>query len=196
MDAESQNIPEEQTSSQEGELMPVIECLLFSTQEPLSINRISKILEDMPLKTIRNIISDLKREYEENKHGIQIVEIAGGYQMATKPEFSSHILKLDRQKRRSPLSTPALETLAIIAYKQPITRAEIESIRGVDSSGVIHNLTEMDLIKIVGKKEIVGRPPLYGTSEDFLRVFGLNRLSDLPSIKELREKFSQTLEGE
>ncbi|MBN1902706.1 SMC-Scp complex subunit ScpB [Candidatus Sumerlaeota bacterium] len=178
----------------EEELKPIIESLLFSTAEPLSANRISKMLDDIPTKNVRSIIAELSGEYGEPCHGIQIVEIAGGYQVATKPEFSSYILKLERRKKKSPLSTPALETLAIIAYKQPITRAEIESIRGVDSSGVIRNLTEMDLIKIVGKKEVVGRPPLYGTSEEFLRAFGLNRLSDLPSLKELREKFSQVQE--
>lgn len=196
MDAESQNKNEEQSPEEEGDLRAVLECLLFSTQEPLSINRISKILDDAPPKIIRKMISELIGEFEDSHHGIQILEVAGGYQMATKPEFSSYILKLSRHKKRSPLSIPALETLAIIAYKQPVTRAEIESIRGVDSSGVIHNLSEMDLIKIVGKKEVVGRPPLYGTGEDFLKVFGLSRLADLPSIKELREKFSQTSEGE
>jgi segregation and condensation protein B len=178
MEDESRNEQEEQSSNQEGELKPVVESLLFSTHEPLSINRIGKILGDIPAKTIRNIISDITREYEGAIHGIQIVEIAGGFQMATKPEVSSYILKLERQKKRSPLSTPALETLAIIAYKQPITRAEIESIRGVDSSGVIHNLGEMDLIRVVGKKEVVGRPPLYGTSEEFRETFNRAQEAD------------------
>ena len=196
MDAVSQNEKEEQSPDQERNLRAVLECLLFSTQEPLSIKRISKILDDAPTRIIRKMISGLIGEFEDGRHGIQIVKVAGGYQMATKPEFSPYILKLSRQKKRSPLSTPALETLAIIAYKQPITRAEIESIRGVDSSGVMHNLSEMDLIKVVGKKEVVGRPPLYGTGEKFLKVFGLGRLSDLPSMKELREKFRQTPEHE
>jgi segregation and condensation protein B len=137
------------------------------------------------------MILSLKEEYDSQARGFQIVEVAGGFQIATRPQFAPYILKLNRHKRKNPLSIPALETLAIIAYKQPITRAEIEAIRGVDSSGVLHNLLELGLIKIAGRKEVVGHPPLYGTTEEFLKVFGLRQLADLPSIREIREMFEK-----
>lgn len=173
------------------EVRPILECLLFASTEPLSIKQLGKIIPSADAKTLRRVILDLQVEYDQQGRGLQIIEVAGGYQMATHRRFASYILQLNRNKKRSPLSTPALETLAIIAYKQPIIRAEIEAIRGVDSSGVIHSLVELNLVKIVGTKETPGRPPMYGTTEEFLKVFGLKRLSDLPSIRELREQYEK-----
>lgn len=172
-------------------LRPIIECLLFSTTQPLSIKQIDGILNDADSKSIRKAMLDLQIEYDQSCRGLQIVEVAGGYQMATRSQYASYIMKLNK-KRRNPLSLPALETLAIIAYKQPIIRADIEAVRGVDSSGVLQTLTDLELIKVVGRKDVIGRPPMYGTTEEFLKVFGLKRLSDLPSIKELREQFEKS----
>jgi len=193
---EQEEIPEDQEPAMEQaipdeELRPIVECLLFTTNEPLSVKKLSGILENIPSRSIRRMILSLKEEYDGQARGYQIVEVAGGFQMATRPQFAPYILKLNRQKRKNPLSIPALETLAIIAYKQPLTRAEIEAIRGVDSSGVLHNLLELGLIRITGRKEVVGHPPLYGTTEDFLKVFGLRQLADLPSIREIREMFEK-----
>ena len=177
------------------EVRPILECLLFASTEPLSIKQLGVIIPNADAKTLRRAILDLQVEYDQQGRGFQIIEVAGGYQMATHRRFSSYVLQLNRNKKRSPLSTPALETLAIIAYKQPIIRAEIESIRGVDSSGIIHSLVELNLIKVVGTKETPGRPPMYGTTEEFLKVFGLKRLSDLPSIRELREQYEKRSES-
>lgn len=175
-------------------LRPILECLLFSTTQPLSIKQIAGIINDADSKSIRKTLLDLQVEYDQAYRGLQIVEVAGGYQMATRAQYASYIMRLNK-KKRSPLSLPALETLAIIAYKQPIIRADIEAVRGVDSSGVLQTLTDLDLIKVVGRKDVIGRPPMYGTTEEFLKVFGLKRLSDLPSIKELREQFEKSGES-
>ena len=179
-----QAIPDEQ-------LRPMVESLLFATNEPLSARKLGALLDNVPTRAVRRMILILKEDYDSQTRGFQIVEVAGGFQMATRPQFAPYILRLNRHKKRNPLSTPALETLAIIAYKQPITRAEVEAIRGVDSSGVLHNLLEIGLIRIAGRKEVVGHPPLYGTTEEFLKVFGLRLLSDLPSIREIREMFEK-----
>jgi segregation and condensation protein B len=174
------------------EVRSIIECLLFSTSEPLSLNKISKIIPDIPQKEIRDILLQLIIAYDEEGKGIQILEVAGGYQMATRKRFARYVIQLNKQKKRHPLTNSALETLAIIAYKQPIIRAEIEAVRGVDSSGVIRSLVDLGVVKMVGKKEVIGRPSLYGTTEEFLKMFGLRRLSDLPSIKELRSRFEKS----
>ena len=176
----------------EAEARPIIECLLFATNEPISVKRFTNILPGITAGVLRRLLLELQVEYDHQGRGMQIVEVAGGYQMATRKEYAPFVLKLNRHRKRNSLSTSALETLAIIAYKQPIIRAEIEAIRGVDSSSVIRSLVELGLTKVVGKKEVVGHPPLYGTTDEFLKVFGLKRLSDLPSIKELREKFTNS----
>ena len=122
--------------------------------------------------------------------------MAGGYQMATRSSYSEWVLMLHKNRKRPALSPAALETLAIVAYKQPITRAEIESIRGVDSSGISRMLLEMEFIKVTGHKEIIGRPRLYGTTRKFLKAFGLNSLNDLPSISELKKQFGAQENGQ
>jgi segregation and condensation protein B len=144
-------------------------------------------LEGMNCARIQSLLELMTNEYEQNGHGLQLVEVAGGYQLTTKQECAPWIRRLDEIRTASRLSKPALETLAIIAYKQPITRLEIEEIRGVDTSGVIKTLSERRLIKITGRREAVGRPLLYGTTKEFLEYFGLRDLSGLPSLKELKE---------
>lgn len=166
----------------------ILETLLFATTEPLSLNRLVK-LTGLSQRTLRGLLLQLQLEYQRNSAGLQILEVAGGFQMATRPECHPWLakLKLSRTRTQEQLSVAALETLGIIAYKQPITRLEIDAIRGVDSSGIIRKLLEMDLIKVVGKKPAPQRANLYGTTREFLRMFGLKSLNELPSLSDLRD---------
>ena len=164
----------------------IIEALLFTTLEPLSLKRLSALLEPLAAKEIRGVILELQEEYDRRNGGLQLLEVAGGFQLATRAAYGDWVLLLHRHRKRPTLSPAALETLAIIAYKQPITRAEIESVRGVDSSSIARMLEEIEFVKVVGHKEIVGRPRLYGTTKKFLKAFGLSSLNDLPSIAELK----------
>lgn len=165
----------------------IIEVLLFIAGEPLSLNKISQILE-IKQSVAMNLVLELKKEYWEAQKGIDIIEISNGYQMCTRHEYSPWINRLKKQRKENKLSPSALESIAIIAYKQPITRIEIDNIRGVSSIGVIQTLLEKKLIKIIGRKDIVGKPLLYGTTSEFLKTFGLPNLSALPQIDELIQK--------
>jgi segregation and condensation protein B len=160
----------------------IVECLLFVSNRPLTPEVVSNVVE-IDSTEAKALLQELKKEYELQNRGIQIVAVAGGYRMCTKPEFAAYVEKLYRPQI-SPLSKAALETLAIVAYRQPITRAEIESIRGVKTEGVLTNLMERKLIQEVGRKEGPGRPILYGTTEDFLQYLGLNGLHELPSLEQ------------
>lgn len=164
----------------------VIEALLFASSKPLTVPEIRKVIRGMTPKQVEEHINALRAVYAEQNRSFEILEIAGGYEIATKREFAPWIMKVELQKKVRQATQSALETLAILAYKQPITRSEIEELRGVDVSGVITTLTERGFIKIVGKKEVPGRPFLYGTTEKFLEHFGLNSLQDLPSIDEIK----------
>jgi segregation and condensation protein B len=162
----------------------LIESLIFASSEPLTLKQVLKITgfkEDV----ITSAINQLIQEYEARGSGIRIVEVAEGYQMVTHHEFSPWIRQLRKDNHSARLSQPALETLAIIAYKQPLTRLEIDQIRGVNSEGAVKSLVEKRLIKIVGKKEAPGRPFLYGTTQDFLQYFGLKNLMDLPPLNDI-----------
>ena len=187
---DSRDTPEESTMSP-LQARPIVEGILFASHEPLSVKRISNIIKGISGKDIRKIILELQEEYDAQGRGFQILEVAKGFQMATRAVHSEYIIQLSRHKKRNPLTTAALETLAIIAYKQPIIRAEIEAVRGVDSSGVIRSLVDNDQIRIVGRKEVIGRPPLYGTTDEFLKVFGLRKLSDSHNIRELRKMYGR-----
>lgn len=164
----------------------ILEALLFSSTSPLSDKRLGRLLNGVAVETVRQLIEQLRAEYSRSGRGITIMEVAGGYQFATQAEYSEWIYRLHRHRKRSPLTPAVLETLAIIAYKQPIVRADIEAIRGVDCGGILRQLQDSGLVEIVGRREVVGRPPLYGTSELFLKTFGLRRLGDLPSLEELQ----------
>ena len=172
------------------EVKHILEAFLFSCHEPMPAEKLAKLAGDISSKVATGLLNELKDEYNSRPSGIQIVEIAGGYQMATRPHLADWIVRLQKQRRRTVLSPATLETLAIIAYKQPVTRAEIESIRGVESSTPLRTLVELNIVAVGGKKDIVGRPPLYITTDSFLKIFGLNSLSDLPSIPELKEMFA------
>ncbi|MFQ5680435.1 MAG: SMC-Scp complex subunit ScpB [Candidatus Omnitrophota bacterium] len=162
----------------------VIEALLFVSDGPLVIEHIREVLGHLEAQAIRALIQELRQEYKEAGRGIHIVEIAGGFQMITDPELADYLKKYCRHKHKEHLSSPALEAMAIIAYRQPITRLEVEEIRGVNSGGVVKHLLDKRLIRIVGKKDAPGRPFIYGTTKQFLQYFGLGSLKELPKVEE------------
>jgi segregation and condensation protein B len=168
----------------EQELKNIIETLLFVADTPLSTDRIRTVVS-ADIKDIKDVLSQLSMEYEERKGGFALMEIAGGYQIRTRPEYSEWIKKLV-QPNPLRMSKAALETLTIIAYKQPIIRSEIEHIRGVDSGGILRMLLELKLIRVLGRKEIPGRPLIYSTTKRFLEIFGLKDLKDLPTPEEIK----------
>ncbi len=167
-------------------LESVIEAVLFASDESLTPARLANIIE-LNTKQVRDIVNNLNDKYEANKNAFRIEQIAGGYQMLTLSKFNHWLKKLLRERSETKLSPAAMETLAIIAYKQPVIRADIEAIRGVAVGEVIRSLSIKGLVKIVGRAEILGRPMLYGTTKKFLEVFGLNTLKDLPKIEELKK---------
>lgn len=164
-------------------LKTIIEALIFCSSSPLKQEKIKEIVKAEG-KEIAQAVEELNQDYEKTERSFRIRKIAGGYQFYALSEFSSYLKELFKTKPIV-LSSAALETLAMIAYRQPITRLEIENIRGVDSTGVIRTLLEKNLIKIIGKKEVIGRPLLYGTTPLFLKHFGLNSVSELPKMEEL-----------
>jgi segregation and condensation protein B len=163
------------------EVLAVVEGLLFATTSPLSVERLSVLTNGVPVEEIRHAIDLLRERYAPARHGLFLMEVAGGWQIATKPEIADWVLRLHRHRKKSALSPSLLESLAIIAYKQPITRAEVEAIRGVDCGTALRALQDAGLVEIVGRKEVAGRPPLYGTTELFLKTFGLKSLEELPT---------------
>ena len=169
-----------------------IEALLFSSDKPILIEQIKNIFADLEPTQIRNILEELKSDYENNNRGIRLVEVAGGFQMVTAPDFSSYLKKFYKQKHAERFSKPALETLAIIAYKQPVSRREIASIRGVDVDGVVKHLKDLGIIRISGRKQAPGRPFVYSTTREFLEYFGLKSLEELPKM----ENFSSLVSSE
>jgi segregation and condensation protein B len=169
------------------ELKPSIEALLFIAGEPLPIKRLCEVFEGVEKPVIERTLEELTEFYEEPDRGIRLVQVAGGYQMVTKTECADAVKRLEKIKAPNKLSKSALEALAVIAYKQPVTRAEVEAIRGVDSSNVVRTLLERRIVKIVGRREGLGRPMLYGTTPEFLQYFGLKDLSELPALKEFKE---------
>ncbi len=176
------------------DLHAIIESLLFVSREPLTADKIRQTLEEADAKDIREALRALSDEYEARKGGFFLREVAGGYQMRTRPEYKTWTKRL-LQPNPQRLSKAALETLAIIAYKQPVIRSDVEYIRGVDSGGVLRLLMERKLIRVMGRKEIPGRPLIYGTTRQFLEMFELKDLKDLPTPKEI-EEFGAGLAGE
>jgi len=165
-------------------LKGIIESLLFVSERPLLLEQIEDVLEGIDIQTIKSLIQEIKTEYENRHSGIAVVEIAGGFQMCTREDYTLYLKKFYKIKHKEKLSTPSLETLAIIAYRQPLSRIEIEAIRGVNVDGVIRNLLDKGLIRIAGRRNAVGRPFVYGTTRQFLEYFGLKSLDDLPKIEE------------
>jgi segregation and condensation protein B len=169
------------------ELRGILEALLFMSADPLPMNRIVSLLGAVSKQEVEHALLSLKHEYEQEGRGLHLAEIAGGYRILTKPDYAPWIKRLEKVKAPPRLSRSALESLAIIAYKQPIVRAEIEQIRGVETSGVLRTLLERKLVRIVGRKEEPGRPIMYGTTKFFLEHFGLRDLSQLPPLREVKE---------
>jgi segregation and condensation protein B len=169
------------------QLKSAIEAILFVAGNPLSLDRLKGLFEDVEQERIEAQLASLGREYDDRGAGIMLAEVAGGHQIATRPEHAPWIRKFKSVKVSSKLSRPALETLAIVAYKQPITRTEVEAIRGVNIGGIMRNLMERRLVKIVGKKDVPGKPMMYGTTPEFLQYFGMKDLSSLPTLKEFQE---------
>ena len=164
------------------ELKALVEAFLFVSGSPLSIDKLVELAEADKVE-ITSAISDLMEQYNTSGHGVHLMEVAGGYQFRTDPDLAPRLRRLQKE-RPAKMSPAALETLAIIAYRQPVTRVEIEYLRGVDSGGVMKTLLERNLLRILGKKDVPGRPLLYGTSRFFLEMFGLRDLNDLPTLKE------------
>lgn len=175
------------TAVMDGELHAILETLLFVSQEPVTVDRLTAVLGVVPKSDIRQALHEMKSEYERNERGLQLIEVAGGVQLATRPEYAPWIKALGKTKPAAKLSRSGLESLAIIAYKQPIVRAEIEAIRGVETSGVLRTLLERKLVRIVGRKDVPGRPIMYGTTKFFLQHFGLRDLAELPPLREFKE---------
>jgi segregation and condensation protein B len=178
--AETMGRRTEQAGSETDQLLRALECVLFAAQEAVEARQLSEILE-VEESQARDLLARLEEEYENS--GLQIVRLAGGYRMATRPEYAHYVQRL-RPFQRYRLSRAALETLAIIAYRQPITKPEIEALRGVNADGVIETLLERGLVEESGRKKTVGRPLLYRTTTAFLEAFGLESVAELPAIKD------------
>jgi segregation and condensation protein B len=166
-------------------LPAIIECILFTAESPLSLDRLCELLTEFERAEIKEALAALSLSHEERGGGVQLVEVAGGWQFRTRPGFQQYVTRHIKAKSAK-FSQSALETLAIVAYRQPITRAEVEHLRGVDCGGVLKSLLEKRLVRILGKKDIPGRPLIYGTSKEFLEIFGLKDLKSLPTLKEIQ----------
>ncbi len=162
----------------------IVEALILSSPEPISAARLAEMIPYCNAGQAKDLVNELNTEYAEQDRSFEIWEVAGGFQIRTRAEFSGYLQKLQKE-RALRLSQAALETLAVIAYRQPTTRAEIEEVRGVDAGATVKSLLERQLIRIAGQREVPGRPMLYATTRRFLEVFGLERLRDLPSLREL-----------
>ena len=168
------------------EIRSIIESLLFVADGPQSLQRFAEVLDGVDRETIQSILNELQIELETQNRGVRLAEVAGGYQLRT-PKANADWVKKFLGGRPARMGKATLETLAIIAYRQPITKAEIEAIRGVDVDGVITTLMERSLIRAVARKDVPGRPFLYGTTAEFLQLFNLKDLSQLPTLKEMEE---------
>ncbi len=184
---------QEQTTADEAgaplvsaELKAIVEALVFASPDPLTPKALFKLLESEPKEDVVAAIEALKRDYDR-PGGLQLVEVAGGYQIVTRPDLHEWVRRLFHERSTTKLTVQALETLAVIAYKQPITALEIGEVRGVNTSGVLNTLLERHLIKIVGRKQVVGRAFMYATTKEFLIRFGLNELTDLPKVEDMAE---------
>ena len=177
---------------QEVTLRSVVEAILFASDEPLEASKIAKVAGAGNARQVRKLIEELNSEYSKRGSAYHIEQIAGGYVMLTLPEYNDWLKQLLRSRQESKLSQAALETLAIMAYKQPVMRVTVETIRGVAAGDMIRNLMEKGLVKIVGRAQELGRPLLYSTTRKFLEVFGLNSLLDLPKVSQLQPQTEST----
>jgi segregation and condensation protein B len=197
-DAPEEAAPE--AEAEEASVLPppqvraVLEALLFASPQPITPKEIGRVLQGVPREDWQRELEDLRADYAHDERGLQVVEIAGGYQITTRPEYNDWVRELLDPRTPTRLSIQALETLAVIAYKQPVTLPEIIELRGVKSGGVVKTLLEKRLIRITGRKEVVGRPMLYGTTKQFLLHFGLKDLDELPQIEEFAEVLGEEVD--
>jgi len=165
----------------------VVEALIFASDIPLAVEQIRGSVEETKVSQIQKVVEELNLEYNQTNRAFHIVHVGGGYQMVTRESYSQWVGKLFQQRRKSKLSLAALETLSVIAFKQPVSKSEMDGIRGVNCGGVLHTLLERKLISISGRADGPGRPLLYKTTKEFLRYFGVNDISDLPKLREIEE---------
>jgi segregation and condensation protein B len=170
----------------ETALREIVESLLFVADTPLSLDRLCTLLEEFERDAIRTALNAISDDCNSQRRGIELVLVAGGYQFRSRPESADYIRRLKKVKPAR-FSPSALETLAIIAYRQPVTRAEVEYLRGVDSGGILKSLLDKKLIRIIGKKDIPGKPLIYGTTREFMETFNLKDLASLPTLREIEE---------
>ena len=198
---EGQDLREADAEIRDGESLPkrataelkaILEALIFASPDPMTPKAMCKLLDTEPKEEVIAALAELKQDYER-PGGLQLVEVAGGYQIVTRSDLHEWVRRLFHERTTQKLTVQALETLAVIAYRQPITAAEITEVRGVNTSGVLNTLLERHLIKIVGRKPVVGRPFMYATTKEFLIRFGLNDLTDLPKVEDMAEALG--LEG-
>lgn len=177
------------------ELKGLVESLLFVSDSPVSLDRLASLLEEVERADIRSALEAVEEDCRAEGRGVELVNVAGGYQLRSRPEHADYIRRLKKVKpvRFSPSS---METLAIIAYRQPVTRAEVEYLRGVDSGGVLKSLLDKKLIRILGKKDIPGKPLIYGTTREFMETFNLKDLASLPTLREIQELASAGDDGD
>ena len=192
MEPQEPEVPDVQGPS--DQLKATIEALIFASPEPMSLKMLTKLLDGEPKEDVQAALEAVRASYDR-PGGLQFVEVAGGYQIVTRPELHEWVRRLFHERTTSKLSVAALETLAVIAYRQPVTAPEIADIRGVNTSGVLATLIDRKLVKIVGRKQVVGRPFMYGTTRDFLERFGLNDLTDLPKVEDMSELLGFELPG-
>ena len=169
---------------QKDQAKNIIEAMLFVSDKPLFVGEIKGVLEEFNANDVKDIVTELGKEYEDTQRAFRVKEIADGYQVVTDPMLAPWLKRLYKTSGSDRLTGPSLETLAIIAYKQPATKPDIEMIRGVNVDGVLKTLIERNLVRVAGRKETIGRPMLYGTTSDFLQYFGLNSLEELPRLEE------------
>ena len=187
MDAGVEGVHSQTEAIDARELKAILEAILFVSPEPMPVARLMSILGTVSRAEVVQALGLLAHDLDQDGRGIQLVQIAGGYRLVTKREYGPWLKRMDKAKAAQKLSRSALESLAIIAYKQPLVRAEIEEIRGVETSGVLRTLCERKLVRIVGRKDVPGRPIMYGTTKFFLEHFGLQDLSQLPPLREFKE---------
>ena len=186
MAEETLNVEAEVPTAVSAEVKAVVEALIFASPEPITPRMLFKLLAEEPKEDVTAAVAALKADYE-NRPGLQMVEVAGGYQIVTRQDLHEWVRRLFHERSSQKLTAQGLESLAVIAYKQPITALEVAEIRGVTTTGVLTTLLERHLIKIVGRKNVVGRPFLYSTTKEFLIRFGLKDLNDLPKIEDMAE---------
>lgn len=174
----------------------IIEALLLTTEKPLAVEQVKEIIDGGTVNDVREAMLNLQKDYQDRKSGMVIMEIAGGFQMLTNPDYAMYVKKFYRTKHKEKLSKPALETLAIVAYKQPVSRLDVELIRGVNCDGVILHLLGKELIEEAGRKDVPGRPYIYGTTKQFLEYFGLKSLEGLPKLEDFALLQQMTEESE